>query len=99
MACPSMPLGYIIKMRHPSLFGCAFVLPQHGVRSGISSSGIKINLMMASSSGQGVAAVMLPRFSTMGDRRRNCKKFIQMFKDWCKLNGWYDNKPPPEAPE
>ena len=54
---------------------------------------------MASSSGQGVAAVMLPRFSTTGDPRRNCEKFIQMFKDWCELNGWYDSEPPPEAPE
>ena len=55
--------------------------------------------MMASSSGQGVAAVMLPRFSTMGDPWRNCEKFIQMFKDWCELNGWYDSEPPPEEPE
>jgi len=54
---------------------------------------------MASSSGQGVAAVMLPRFSTTRDPRRNCEKFIQMLKDWCELNGWYDSKPPPEAPE
>ena len=54
---------------------------------------------MASSSGQGVAAVMLPRFSTTGDPRRNCEKFVQMFKDWCELNGWYDNEPPPEEPE
>ena len=54
---------------------------------------------MASSSGQGVAAVMLPRFSTTGDPRRNCEKFIQMFKDWCELNGWYDSESPPEAPE
>jgi len=54
---------------------------------------------MASSSGQGVAAVMLPRFSTTGDPRRNCEKFIQMFKDWRELNGWYDSEPPPEAPE
>ena len=54
---------------------------------------------MASSSGQGVAAVMLPKFSTTGDPRRNCEKFIQMFKDWCELNGWYDSEPPPEAPE
>ena len=35
----------------------------------------------------------------MGDPRRNCEKFIQMFKDWCELNGWYDSKPPPKAPE
>ena len=54
---------------------------------------------MASSSEQGVAAVMLPRFLTTGDPQRNCEKFIQMFKDWCELNGWYDSKPPPEAPE
>ena len=54
---------------------------------------------MASSSGQGVAAVMPPRFSTTGDPRRNCEKFIQMFKDWCELNGWYVSEPPPEAPE
>ena len=54
---------------------------------------------MASSSGQGVAAVMLPQFSTTGDPRRNREKFIHMFKDWCKLNGWYDSEPPPEAPE
>ena len=54
---------------------------------------------MASSSGQGVAAIMLPRFSTTGDPRRNCEKFIQMFKDWFELNGWYDSEPPPEVPE
>ena len=54
---------------------------------------------MASSSGQGVAAVMLPRFSTTGDPRRNCEKFIQMFKDGCEPNGWYDSELPPEAPE
>ena len=55
--------------------------------------------MMASLSGQGVAAVMLPRFSTTGDPRRNCENFIQMFKDWCELNGWCDSEPPPEEPE
>ena len=78
------------------------MLPQHGVRSDLtlfSELRIRINPTMASSSGQGVAAVMLPRFSTTGDPRRNCEKFIQMFKDWCKLNGWYDSEPPPEAPE
>ena len=78
------------------------MLPQHGVRSGLNSSRdsrIKVNLTMASSSGQGVAAVMPSRFSTTGDPRRNCEKFIQMFKDWCELNRWYDSEPPPEAPE
>jgi len=38
---------------------------------------------------------MLPRFSTTGDY----EKFIQMFKDWCELNEWYDSDSPPEAPE
>ena len=50
---------------------------------------------MASSPGQGVVAVTLPTFLTSGDPRRNCEKFIQMFKDWCELNGWYDSKPLP----
>ena len=50
---------------------------------------------MASSSGHGVAAVSLPKFSTSGDPRRNCEKFIQLFKDWCELNGWYDSEPLP----
>ena len=54
--------------------------------------------MMATSSGQGVAAVMLPKFTTTGDPRSNCEKFIQSFKDWCELNGWFDSEPPPEAP-
>jgi len=53
---------------------------------------------MAFSTGQGVAAVTLPTFSTSGDPRRNCEKFIQMFKDWGDLNGWYDREPlPPPA--
>ena len=61
---------------------------------------IEIKLIMASSSGQGVAAVTLPAFSTLGDQQRNCEKFIQMFKDWCELNGWYDSEPlPPPAEE
>ena len=54
--------------------------------------------MMVTSSGQGVAAVMLPKFPTTGDPRSNCEKFIQSFKDWCELNGWFDSEPPPEAP-
>ena len=53
---------------------------------------------MAASSGQGVAAVTLPTPSTSGDQLRNCEKFIQTFKDWCELNGWYDSEPlPPPA--
>ena len=50
---------------------------------------------MASSSGHEVAAVTLRKFSTSGDPRRNCEKFIQVFNDWCELSGWYDNKPSP----
>lgn len=58
------------------------------------NSGIGTNLTMASSSGQGVAAVMLTRFwTTRGDPLRNCEKLIQMFKDWCEKNGWYDSEP------
>ena len=30
----------------------------------------------------------LPQFSSKEDLRRNCEKFIHMFKDWCELNGW-----------
>ena len=48
---------------------------------------------MASSSEQIFAVVMPPRFSTTGDLRRNCEKFIHMFKDWC------DSEPPLEAPK
>ena len=55
---------------------------------------------MVSSSGHGVAAVTLPKFSTLGDPRRNCEKFIQLFKNWCVLNGWYDSEPlPPPTKE
>ena len=65
---------------------------------------------MASSSGQGVAAVTLPKFWTSGHPRRNCEKLIQLLKDWCELNGWYDRdplppriedglEPPPAGPE
>ena len=55
---------------------------------------------MASSSGQKVAAVMLPiAVFEYGRPTKKCEKFIQMFKDWCELNGWYDSEPPPEAPE
>ena len=54
---------------------------------------------MASSSGHGVAAVTLPKFSTSGDPRRNCEKFIQLVKDWCELNGWYDSEPLPPPTE
>ena len=68
--------GRNIKMWCPSLFHCAFLLPRHGVRSGIPT-----DLTMASSSGQGVTAVMLARFSTMGDPQRNCEKFIQSSMD------------------
>ena len=50
---------------------------------------------MVSLSGQGVTAVTLPKFLTSGDRRRNCEKFIQLFKDWCELNGWYNREPLP----
>ena len=49
--------------------------------------------------GQGVAAVILPRFLNSGDPRKNCEKFIQSFKDWCELNGWYDSDPPPQEGE
>ena len=54
---------------------------------------------MASSSGHGVAAVTLPKFLTSGDPRRNCEKFIQLFNDWCELNGWYDSEPLPPPTE
>ena len=62
-------------------------VPQHGVRNEIkliehSSRKIEIKLVMASSSGQGVAEVTLPTFSTSEDPRRNFEIFIQMFKDW-----------------
>ena len=64
---------------------------------------------MASSSGNGVAAVTLPKFSTSGVPRRNCEKFIQLFKDCCERNGWYNSEllpplteeggePPPTGP-
>ena len=54
---------------------------------------------MAYSSGHGVAAVTLPKFSTLGDPRRNCEKFIWLFKDWCELNGWHDSEPLPPPTE
>ena len=82
--------GRKIKTWRPSFFRYAFVLPQHSVRSGIPPdltlfselrNQDQINLTIASSSGKGVTAVMLPRFSTNRDPRRNCEKFIQMFKD------------------
>ena len=38
----------------------------------------------------------LPQFSSKEDQRRNCEKFLHMFKDWCELNGWYDSEPPAE---
>ena len=38
----------------------------------------------------------LPRFSFREDPRRNCERFIQMFKHWCELGGWYDSEPPTE---
>lgn len=59
------------------------------------NSGIGINLTMASSPGQGVAAVTLPRFwTTREDPLRNCEKLIQMSKDWRETsNGWYDSEP------
>ena len=57
-------------------------------------------LVMASSSAHGVAAVTLPKFSTLGDPQQNCEKFIQLFKDWCELNRWYNSEslPPPTKP-
>ena len=42
-----------------------------------------------------VAMVVLPTFPTTGDPRKNCERFIQRFRDWCELNGWYDSEPPP----
>ena len=54
---------------------------------------------MASSSEHGVAAVTLPKFSSSGDPRRNYEKFIQLFKDLCELNGWYDSEPLPSPIE
>ena len=55
---------------------------------------------MASSSGQGVTAVMLLKFLTSGDPRQNCEKLIQLLKDWCELDGWYDTEPlPPPTKE
>ena len=42
-------------------------------------------LVMVSSSGQGVQAVTLLKFLTLGDPQQNCGKFIQLFKDWCEL--------------
>ena len=54
---------------------------------------------MASSSGHGLAAVSLLKFSTSGDPRRNRKKFIQLFKNWCEFNGWYDSEPLPPPTE
>ena len=65
-------------------------MPQHAVGGrkiktfnslNFRNSGIRIKLTIASSSGHGAAAVMLPKFSTTGDPRRNCEKFTQMFKD------------------
>ena len=43
------------------------------------------------------SSVMLPRFSKIEDQQRNFENFIQMFKDWCELNGRYDSGPPAEA--
>ena len=54
---------------------------------------------MASLSRHGVAAVILLKFSTLGDPRLNCVKFIKLFKDWCELNGWYDSGPLPPPTE
>ena len=61
---------------------------------------IEIKLIMASSSGQGVAAVMLPTFSTSGDPRRNCENSFRCSKIGVSGNGWYDSEPlPPPAEE
>ena len=54
---------------------------------------------MVSSSGQGAQAVTLLKFLTLGDPQQNCEKFIQLFKDWCELNGWYDTMPLPPPTE
>jgi len=83
------------------------VQPQHGVRSGIQTDlTLSPELRYQDKSDDGVfvrtgsrGGHMLPRFSTTGDPQSNCEKFIQMFKDWCELNGWYDSEPPPDAPE
>ena len=79
MRCYGLPQHALgcrkIKVAYMYILFCfTFVLPQHGVRSDFRNSGIRINLTMLSSSGQGVTAVMLPRFSTTGGPRRNCAK-------------------------
>ena len=38
-------------------------------------------------------------YSASGDPRRNCANFIQLSKDWCELNGWYNSEPLPPPTE